>query len=274
MAIQENETPKRVVIKLGTNLVTNKDDRIIHTLLSKIVEQVAALHEQGIMSVLVSSGSVFAGKEVMGELNQVTDKFISRQVYSAVGQPRMMRHFYSIFQIFGIRCAQVLTTKRDFSHGKHRKNMVNCYEGLLSQGIIPIANEDDAVSLSMSAFTDNDELAALVAELIQADKLIILSHMDGLYDRPPHEEGSLMIRHITSDQHVDHYIEEPPFDEENIDLNRPGGMKSKMKVAKETAKKGIPTIIANGSLENVILDIVEGKEVGTLVTKGPKPTAD
>ncbi len=79
----------------------------------------------------------------------------------------MMRHYYSIFHDYGMRCAQVLATKRDFDPGKHRDNMINCYEGLLSQGIVPIANEDDAVSLSMSMFTDNDELASLVAELIR-----------------------------------------------------------------------------------------------------------
>ncbi len=265
MSTEITQEPKKVVIKVGTNMITSKDDRIIHTLLEKIVEQIATLHERGIMSVLVSSGSVFAGKEVLGDLHHVTDKFISRQVYSAVGQPRMMRHYYNIFQNYGIRCAQVLATKRDFSPGKHRENMINCYEGLLGEGIIPIANEDDAVSLSMSAFSDNDELASLVAELLEADILIILTHTDGFYDGPPSDESSKMLKHVTTDQKVEQYIEEEP--DSGDDFHRPGGMKSKMNMAKRTAKKDIPTFIANGKLDNIIVDIIDGKDVGTMITK-------
>ncbi|MDX1760117.1 MAG: glutamate 5-kinase, partial [Arenibacter algicola] len=154
---------QRVVIKVGTNVMTNKDNRIVKPVLDHLVQQIAELYERNIMSVLVSSGSVIAGMEVMGE-SQITDKATRRQVYSAIGQPRMMRHYYNIFQDYGMKCAQVLATKRDFNPGSHRDNMINCYEGLLAEGVVPIANEDDAVSLTNSMFSDNDELASLVAE--------------------------------------------------------------------------------------------------------------
>src|SRR5690606_2998422 len=187
---EEIQPTRRVVIKVGTQVITNKDSRIVGKILGKLVEQIAYLYEHGIVSVLVSSGSVIAGKEVMSKGLKSKDKITRRQIFSAVGQPRMMRHYYNLFQDYGMRCAQVLATKRDFDPGKHRENMVNCYEGLLSEGVIPIANEDDAVSISMSTFTDNDELASLVAELIQADMLIMLTDTEGLYNGHPDDEDS------------------------------------------------------------------------------------
>ncbi len=255
---------KRVVVKVGTNVMTNKDNRIVQPTLKKLVAQIAELYEQDIMTVLVSSGSVIAGKEIMGEHGvDVEDATTRRQVFSSVGQPRMMRHYYSIFHDYGMRCAQVLATKRDFDEGKHRDNMINCYEGLLSQGVIPIANEDDAVSLSMSMFTDNDELASLVAELIDADLMILLTDTDGLFNGHPDDEHTRMIRHVKVNQKVEHYVQNI----EKGEAEGRGGMESKIGVAKKTAKKDIPTFIANGKKENVIVDIVNGKEVGTMVTK-------
>ncbi|WP_041739798.1 glutamate 5-kinase [Echinicola vietnamensis] len=260
--MDNNEGPKRIVIKVGTNVMTNRDNRIVNTVLRKMVDQIAILYERGIMSVLVSSGSVIAGKEVLGSKVGIKDKIIRRQVFSAVGQPRMMRHYYNIFQDYGMRCAQVLATKRDFDPGKHRENMINCYEGLLSEGIIPIANEDDAVSLSMSTFTDNDELASLVAELTKADMLILLTDTDGLYNGHPDDENTERIAHVGTDEKVEHFIQESTKGE----AEGRGGMKSKLNVAKEAARKNIPTYIANGNVDNMILDIVDGKEVGTKVS--------
>tara|TARA_R110000850_G_scaffold260046_3_gene387241 strand:+ start:2779 stop:3555 length:777 start_codon:yes stop_codon:yes gene_type:complete len=249
---------KRVVVKVGTNVLTNKDNRILGPVLRELVRQIAVLYERNVMVVLVSSGSAMAGKEVLGDTH-ITDKSVRRQVYSAVGQPRMMRHYYSIFHDYGMRCAQVLATKRDFDPGKHRDNMINCYEGLLSEGIIPIANEDDAVSVTMSMFSDNDELASLVAELIDADRLIILSDTDGLYTGHPDDEDSKKIKEVTVDQNVEQYVKASGKKEGE----GRGGMASKLRIAKGTAKKDIPTYIANGKRENVIVDILDNKEVGT-----------
>lgn len=253
---------KRVVVKVGTNVMTNKNNRIVQPILKQLVDQIAYLYEQDIMTVLVSSGSVIAGKEVLSNKIKIKDKSVRRQIFSAVGQPRMMRHYYSIFHDYGMRCAQVLATKRDFDPGKHRDNMIACYEGLLSEGIIPIANEDDAVSLSMSMFTDNDELASLVAELIDADMMILLTDTDGLYTGHPDDDDSRLLSHVTVDQKVEQYIQESTKGE----AEGRGGMESKLGVAKRTAKKHIPTFIANGKRENVIVDIVQGEEVGTRIT--------
>jgi glutamate 5-kinase len=254
------EYKKRVVIKVGTNVMVNKDHRIVLPILEKLVAQIAQLYEEDIITVLISSGSVIAGKEVLDD-NKIEDETIRRQVYSAVGQPRMMRHYYSIFHSFGMRCAQVLATKRDFDEGKHRENMINCYEGLLSQGIVPIANEDDTVSLAMSMFSDNDELASLVAELIQADMLILLTDTDGLYDGHPEDEHSRLIKSVSTDQKVEQFIQE----NKKKEGEGRGGMASKLNIAKKTAAKNIPTFIANGKQDNCIIDIVSGKDIGTKI---------
>ena len=253
-----NKDIKRVVVKVGTNVLTNRDNRILGPVLRELVRQIAVLYEERIMVVLVSSGSAMAGMEILGETN-IKDKSIRRQVYSSVGQPRMMRHYYGIFHDYGMRCAQVLATKRDFDPGKYRENMINCYEGLLSEGVIPIANEDDATSLTMSMFSDNDELASLVAELVDADRLIILSDTDGLYTGHPDDDDSEMILEVKSHQNVEKYVRASNKKEGE----GRGGMESKLKIAKGTANKDIPTHIANGKRENVIVDIINDKEVGT-----------
>ncbi|MBF8148493.1 glutamate 5-kinase [Winogradskyella sp. F6397] len=249
---------KRVVVKVGTNVLTNKDNRILGPVLRELVRQIAVLYEEDIMVILVSSGSAMAGMEVLGETN-IKDKSIRRQVYSSVGQPRMMRHYYSIFHDYGMRCAQVLATKRDFDIGKHRENMINCYEGLLAEGVTPIANEDDAVSLTMSMFSDNDELASLIAELIDADRLIILSDTDGLYTGHPDDDNSVRLNEVKTNENVEKYVQKS----DKKEGEGRGGMASKLKIAKGTANKDIPTYIANGKRENVIVDILNNKEVGT-----------
>lgn len=240
--------------------MTNRNNRIVGPILQNLVRQIAYLYEREIITILVSSGSAIAGKEVLGDC-MATDKTTRRQIFSAVGQPRLMRHYYSMFHDFGMRCAQVLATKRDFDEGRHRDNMINCYRGLLEEGIIPIANEDDAVSLEMSMFTDNDELASLVAELVDADMLIMLTDIDGLYTGHPDDDGSEVLHQVNTDQDVEKYVQENKKGEGE----GRGGMKSKIHVAKSTAKKQIPTVIANGKEEDIIIDILEGKTVGTRI---------
>ena len=249
---------KQVVIKVGTNVMTNKDNRINGPILNELVRQIAALYEDGYSPVLVSSGSAIAGMEVLGECIAKDDS-TRRQIYSSVGQPRMMRHYYSLFHDHGMRCAQILATKRDFAPGKHRENMINCYEGLLAEGIVPIANEDDAVSLTMSMFSDNDELASLVAELIDADALVILTDTDGLYTGHPDDSNSEKLSNVHHEEAVEQYVQASSKGEGE----GRGGMESKLKIAKKTAKNNIPTYIANGKQKNVIVDILAGKDLGT-----------
>jgi len=249
---------KRIVVKVGTNVMTNRNNRIVGPILKNLVRQIAYLYERDIITILVSSGSAIAGKEVLGDC-LAQDASTRRQIFSSVGQPRLMRHYYSMFHDFGMRCAQVLATKRDFAPGKYRENMINCYEGLLAEGIIPIANEDDAVSLTMSMFSDNDELASLVAELVNAETLIMLTDIDGLYTGHPDDDGSELLHRVRVNQNVEKYVQESDKGEGE----GRGGMESKLKIAKSTAGKEIPTYIANGKEEDIIIDILKGEKVGT-----------
>ena len=248
--------------------MTNKNNRIVGPILKNLVRQIAYLHERDIITILVSSGSAIAGKEVLGDCSAI-DPSTRRQVFSSVGQPRLMRHYYSMFHDFGMSCAQVLATKRDFAAGEYRDNMINCYEALLDEGIIPIANEDDAVSLTTSMFSDNDELASLVAELVDADMLIMLTDTDGLYTGHPDDDNSKLLHHVAGDENVEKYVQASENVEKYVQASEKGegegrgGMGSKLKIAKSTANKNIPTYIANGKEDNIIIDILEGKEVGT-----------
>lgn len=260
--IQENRFKKRVVIKVGSNVMTNTNNRIVVPILRNLVRQIAYLYERDVMSILVSSGAAIAGKEIVNEIDE-NDPAIRRQIFASVGQPRLMRHYYSAFHDFGLYCAQVLATKRDFSPGIHQVNMVNCYEGLLKHGIIPIANEDDAVSLSKSMFSDNDELASLVAELTQADMLIMLTDTNGFYTGHPDHPDSRLLNEIDVDENIEHFIQKS----EKGEAEGRGGMESKVKIAKRTARKNIPTYIANGKNDNIIIDILSNKKVGTLFRK-------
>lgn len=249
-----------IVIKVGTNVMTNKDNKIVRPVLRNLVKQIAELHEMGIATILVSSGSVIAGKEALGK-SKIKDKTQRRQVYSAVGQPRMMRLYYNIFHDYGLTCAQVLPTKRDFSPGLHRQNMIKCCEGLLAEGVIPIANEDDAVSVTMSMFSDNDELASLLAQMMNADRLIILTDIDGLYTGHPNDKNSNLIEYVNPEDNIDKYIKDSNKSEEE----GRGGMGSKLDYAQQAAANSIPTFIVNGKKGQNIIDVIKGKNVGTKV---------
>lgn len=252
---------KLIVVKVGTNVMTNKDNRIVRPVLKNLVKQIAELYERDIQTILVSSGSVIAGKEVLGN-SVIKDKTKRRQVYSSIGQPRMMRLYYNFFRDYGMKCAQVLPTKRDFNPGVHRDNMINCIEGLLQEGVVPITNEDDAVSIEMSMFSDNDELATLIAELMNASKMILLTDIDGLYDGNPDKEHTKLISDVEPKENLSKYIS----DSNKSEGEGRGGMGSKLNHAQLAAKKNITTYIANGKNKNVIVDIIDGKQVGTKVS--------
>lgn len=250
-----------VVIKVGTNVMTNKDNRIVRPFLHNLVHQIAELYERDIMSILVSSGSVIAGKEVLGK-SKISNKAQRRQVYSAIGQPRVMRLYYNMFHDYGMKCAQVLPTKRDFNPGIHRENMISCIEGLLSEGVIPIANEDDAVSVKNSMFSDNDELAMLIAQLTNADKFILMTDIDGLFNGHPDHEDSRVIKEVSPDEELNTYIQENHKQEGE----GRGGMRTKLGYAQKAAARDITSFIVNGKKENILIDLIEGKKVGTKIS--------
>ena len=179
--------------------------------------------------------------EFLGRI-EATNETQRRQIYSATGQPRLMRLYADLFEEYGMKCAQVLPTKDDFEPGAKRDNMVQCLEGLLSAGVVPVVNEDDATSVTRSMFHDNDELAALMAELLHVDRLIILTDAEGLFDGHPAREGTQLIREVGAGEDLSRYIE--PSGKAAGEGR--GGMGSKLQFAQRAAGAGIPAHIVRG----------------------------
>ncbi len=248
-----NKIYQKLVIKLGSNVLTRPDGHLDITNISHLVDQMVALKQAGTKIVLVSSGAVAAGRSLLPHADRLDD-VIRRQMLSSIGQVRLMELYRQFFESHQILCGQVLATKEDFRDRKHYLYMRNCFEALLDDRIIPIVNENDVISVTELMFTDNDELAGLVAAMINADALIILSTVDGLYAGSPDDPDAQLIETIDAD------------DESVFDFIAPvkssfgrGGMATKIRMAQQTAKLGADVILANGRSKNILPQILTGK---------------
>lgn len=243
---------KRIAIKVGSNVLTRQDGTLDITRMSALTDQVAELHRRGVEVILVSSGAVASGRsEVHPDME--LDSVAARQIFSAVGQAKLMNRYYDLFRSHGISCGQVLTTKSSLELPQHYENQKGCIEALLSCGIIPIVNENDTISITELMFTDNDELSGWMAEMMSCDMLVILSNIDGVYDGNPSDPSSSLISEIhpqTDD--ISGYIQTS-----KSSLGR-GGMHTKCNVARRLAHGGMPVVIANGKRDNVIVRVIDG----------------
>lgn len=247
-----------VVIKIGSNVLTRPDGRLDLTNISQLVDQVAALKRSGISLVLVSSGAVSAGREQV-TVTSDTEEVARRQVLSAVGQVRLMGLYRQFFANHDLLCAQVLATKGDFRDDQHKTNMLNCFRALLRDEVVPVVNENDVVAVTELMFTDNDELAGLVARMLEVDTLVILSSVDGLFDGPPATAGSRLVRRVRAgDEAAAAFVQR-----EKSSLGR-GGMATKLRIAGETAAAGIPVLLGNGRRPGILLEMADWP--GTVIT--------
>jgi glutamate 5-kinase len=247
----------RIVVKVGTNVIARSDSRLNVTNLSHLADQIADLKSKGVEVILVSSGAVGAGLSLY-DLPESMSKVVRRQVLSAIGQVRLMEIYRQLFANHGLYCAQVLATKEDFNGRGHYINMKNCFLALLREEVVPIVNENDVVSVDELMFTDNDELAGLVAAMTNAQKLIILSSVDGVLSAPPGTPGSEVIPEI--DPHDSHWLK--VITPAKSSFGR-GGMHTKFRIAQKAAKVGISTYIAHGERKDILLDIIKGDFIGT-----------
>lgn len=249
---------KRIVIKVGSNVLSAPKSGLDMERIKNLTIQIAALKKMGIEIILVSSGAVAAGRSTIS-LSKKTDEISKRQLLAAVGQIKLINTYADLFEKQGFLCAQVLVTKEDFRDREHYINMKNCISVLLQNNVIPVLNENDVISVTELMFTDNDELAGLVSSMINADKLIILSNVNGIYTGSPTDKNSKVIGIIEyGNQDFENYISA-----EKSSFGR-GGMLTKCSMAHKVAGLGIPVQIANGKADNILLDIAEGKPVGTL----------
>lgn len=249
---------KRVVVKIGTSTLTYDNGKVNIRKFDQIARVISDINNSGREVVLVSSG---AGGVAMGKLGY-TEKpkdMRRKQAFAAVGQCELMYMYDKMFSDYNCTVAQVLLTKDDVDVPKRRSNTENTFGALLEMNIIPIVNENDTVSTEEIEFGDNDILSAYVAELVDADLLVLFSDIDGLYDKDPHKNADAKLIPLVED------AANTDCDIGGAGSNRgTGGMKSKIHAAIEANNAGIDMIITNGKDITKLYDILEGKPVGTL----------
>ena len=240
----------RIVVKVGSNVLTRNDGKLDITRMSAIVDQVAWLHAMGYEVVLVSSGAVASGRGEV-KVSRRLDSVAQRQLFSALGQAKLINHYYDLFREYRLPVGQVLTMKENFNSRRAYLNQRACMEVMLENGVIPIVNENDTVSVTELMFTDNDELSGLIASMMGAEALIILSNIDGIYNGPPDDPASRVITHVEPGTDLGEYILTG-----RSGFGR-GGMATKYNIARKVAEEGIRVVIANGKRDNILIDLVE-----------------
>lgn len=261
---------RAIAVKVGSNVLTRSDGTLNVTRMSALVDQIAELHRSGVAVVLISSGAVASGRSEI-KPDKKLDAVSARQLYSAVGQAKLINRYYELFREHRISCGQILTTKENFSSRRHYLNQKHCMEVMLANGVIPIVNENDAVSVTELMFTDNDELSGLIAAMMGMDALIILSNVDGIYNGDPAGNGSEVIREITgAERDILSCIQTG-----KSQFGR-GGMLTKCTIARKVADEGIAVIIANGMRDNILLDLLvdDSTVVCTRFRPSPKPVSN
>lgn len=259
---------KKITVKVGSNVLTRNDGTLHVARIAHLVEQIAALHRQGVEVVVVSSGAVASGRGVLTP-SRKTDAVSARQLWAALGQVKLMSRYSDFFREYDMVCAQVLTTKENFSSRAHYLNMKNCINTLLENRVIPIVNENDTISVTELMFTDNDELSGLMATLASSEALIILSNVDGVFNGNPGDPDSHIIREISND-----FREDIEVADQMSGFGR-GGMMTKLRIARKVASSGIAVHIANGNRENILLDIMNPVSAvpQTYFVPGKKPVS-
>ena len=239
----------RIAVKIGSNVLTRRDGTLDVTRMSALVDQVAELHKAGVEVILVSSGAVASGRSEIHPTKKL-DSVDQRQLFSAVGQAKLINRYYELFREHGIPVGQVLTMKENFATRRHYLNQKNCMTVMLENGVIPIVNENDTISVSELMFTDNDELSGLIASMMDAQVLIILSNIDGIYNGSPADPASEVISEIEHGKDLSSYIQTS-----KSSFGR-GGMLTKTNIARKVADEGITVIIANGKRDNILVDLL------------------
>ena len=244
----------RVVVKVGTSSLVDREGRASVRRLSKVVGEVAACAAGGRRVVLVSSGAIAAGLSPLGWTRR--PKEVPRlQAAAAVGQGRLIAEYQRLFARRGLVAAQVLLTQDDVVRRRHFVNAQSTFEHLLAQGVVPVVNENDSVGTEEIRFGDNDRLAALVAVMIRADLLVLLSDVDGIYTGDPRRPGAELLPVVIDPMAV--RATGPGS------THGSGGMASKLEAAGIATAAGVPTVVANAAVGGVLSRILEGQELGT-----------
>lgn len=249
---------RRIAVKIGSNVLTRPDGTLDLTRMSALVDQIAELHRAGTDIVLISSGAVAAGRSEFHTEKRL-DSIAQRQLFSAIGQAKLINRYYELFREYHIPVGQVLTTKESLGTRRHYLNQKNCMATLWNCRAIPIVNENDTISITELMFTDNDELSGLIAGMMNVEALIILSNIDGVFNGSPSAPSSQVIRRVEPGKDLSDYIQA-----ERSGFGR-GGMLTKTSIARKVADEGIDVFIANGKRERILLQLLADPE-NTLCT--------
>lgn len=251
---------KRIVIKLGTSTLTHKTGRLNIRRMNNLIRVMADLQNSGKELVIVSSGAVGLGVGKLGLRERPSDT-PTKQAAAAVGQCELMYLYDDVFENYGIPVAQILLTNTILEN-ERRKNVENTFERLISMGVIPIVNENDAIAIDELELEigENDSLSAIVAKIVKADLLIILSDIDGLYDSDPHKNPDARLIPVVTD--IDGHIEEIAGGA-GSSMGK-GGMATKINAAKIANDAGIDMIIMNGNNPDKLYDLFENSQAGTI----------
>ena len=249
---------KRFVFKVGTSTLTYSTGKVNLRRMQSLVRTLADLHNSGCEIALVTSGAISVGAGKLG-LKERPNTTQGRQAAACVGQCELMFMYDKFFGEFGCTVGQLLITKSDVENEERRTNLVNAFENLFLYGAIPIINENDSVAVDEIVYGDNDNLSAQVAKLIAADKLIILTDTDGLFDKNPTEHADAKLLPV-----VEEITDEVLALAGGSGSNRgTGGMVTKLAAAKEATAQGIDTYVLNGETPDDIYRLVDGHQIGT-----------
>ncbi len=249
---------KRIVVKLGTSVLTGGARQLDQARMVEIARQCAALYQQGVDVVVCTSGAVAAGRAHLNFPN-LPPTIISKQLFAAVGQLQLMRVWERLFAIYGIRVGQILLTRADVENRQRYINARDAFSALLEQRIVPMVNENDAVATEEIRVGDNDNLSALVATLVGADLLVLLTDQAGLFTADPRTDPSAQL--IPEVRHIDQALRALAGD--SVSGLGTGGMATKLQAANTARHAGADVVIAAGAESNVLLRVATGEAVGT-----------
>ena len=257
------QTFTRIVIKLGTSSLTASTPRLSPPRMVELVRQMAQLHAQGHEITLVSSGAIAAGKERLA-YPQLPKEIPAKQMLAAVGQPRLMALYEKLFDLYGVIVAQVLLTRADLGDRRRYLNSRNTLSALLAQSLIPIVNENDTVATEEIRVGDNDNLSALVANLIEADLLVILTDQPGLFTADPRRDpGAELVGEVTEASIPQALWEAAGGSVSGLGV---GGFHTKLKAADLARRSGSRVVIAGAGETDVLLRLAQGEPIGTRFT--------
>jgi glutamate 5-kinase len=250
---------RRVVLKIGTSILLDDAKSISSVRVDDFARQIKTIKEQSVDVIIVSSGAVGCGMETMG-LKRKPREVAKKQALASVGQIVLMHMYMEAFARVGLTASQILLTHEDIRSRNRCINLMNTVDSLLAMGVVPIVNENDTLSFTEIMFGDNDNLSALIAQITNADLLVLLSDVEGLFEKDPKRHpGARMIRTVRKIDEGVEALAQGTASEKSV-----GGMTSKLEAARKAGNYGIPTRLVKGDVKDVIPRLLAGEEIGTL----------